>query len=79
MFYNIKIPSQFTIIQSNEFILEVKSKYHYWRLTQGNDILILAHKHHKNDKYHKQFTCYNTTKAIKYIVNHDKFVESKIM
>ena len=78
MLHNVKIPSNFTIIQKSEFLIEVKSKYHYWRLTQGNDILILAHKYQSKDEYHKQLTCHNPLKAFKYIENHDKFFESKI-
>lgn len=78
MLYNVKIPPQFSIIKYNEHVIEFKSKYHYWRLSQGNNILILAHKYHKNDSFHKQFTCYNPTKAFKYIIQHDKYVESKI-
>lgn len=51
---NIRIPSHFTVIQNRECIVELKSQYHYWRLTQHNDFYILAHKYLETDSYHKQ-------------------------
>lgn len=69
---NIKIPSHFTVIQNRECIIELKSQYHYWRLTQHYGFYILAHKYRKTDSYHKQRISSDPESLIRYIVRHDK-------
>ncbi len=72
------IPKYFEIIQDRQDLLEFKSLYHYWKLMQGRDVLILAHKHNLKDKYHKQFVCHSPKKAFRYIVKHDAYVSLKL-
>lgn len=78
MSFSQTIPKHFEIIQNRQDLLEFKSVYHYWKLMQGRDILILAHKHHLKDKYHKQFVCYSPAKAFRYIIQHDKHISLKL-
>lgn len=78
MSFSQTIPKHFEIIQDRQDVLEFKSVHHYWKLMQGRDILILAHKHHLKDKYHKQFVCHSPVKAFRYIVKHDTYVSSKL-
>lgn len=68
---NIKIPSHFTVIQNREFILEFKSQYHYWRITQSYEIFVLAHKYRVSDAYHKQRIGSDPNSLIRYIIRHD--------
>lgn len=72
---NIRIPPQFTVIQNRECIVELKSQYHYWRLTQHDDFYILAHKYFETDSYHKQCTGSEPQSLIRYIIRHDKAFE----
>lgn len=78
MSFSQTIPKHFEIIQDRQDLLEFKSIYHYWKLMQGRDVLILAHKHHLKDRYHKQFVCYSPKRAFRYIVKHDTYVSSKL-
>ena len=45
---------QFTIIHQTSELIELKSKYHYWRLTRipGTEFYNLGHKHALNHPYH---------------------------
>lgn len=72
---------QFTIIHQTSELIELKSKYHYWRLTciPGTEFYNLGHKHALNHPYHKQSigsqlpTLHN---IYKYIQLHDEYVAS---
>jgi len=76
---NFKIPEQFHILQNNKAgIIEIKSLYHYWKFTEGNNIIILSHKYNKFDKYHKQKIFYNPNTALKYIIKHDEYISSRV-
>ena len=77
MLSNVKIPSHFQIIRHREDVIEIKSLYHYWQLTEGNGILVLSHRHHEHDCYHKQLTCATPQYAISYIIRHDEYISLK--
>ena len=63
---NIKIPSHFTVIQNREHVLEFKSQFHYWRITENYGLYILA------NAYHKQRIGSNPNLLLRYVVRHDK-------
>lgn len=70
---NIKIPSHFTIIQNRECVLEFKSQFHYWRITENYGLYILAHKYQKSHSYHKQCSGTDPNALLRYTVRHDSF------
>ncbi len=72
---NIKIPSHFTIIQNRECVLEFKSQFHYWRITENYGLYILAHKYLASNAYHKQRIGSNPNLLLRYVVRHDKAFE----
>ena len=74
---NVKIPSHFTVIQNREYVLELRSKYHYWRITQNDDFFILSHKYRLSDAYHKQRVSSDPNSLIRYIIYHDKVFEHR--
>lgn len=73
MFYNITIPKQFHIIQNRPDLIEIRSKYHYWRITEYQDGVILSHKYNINDCYHKQGLFPDPYAAFRYIKKHDNY------
>lgn len=74
----VKIPSHFAIIQNREYVLELQSKYHFWRITQGDKFFILAHKYRISDAYHKQRIATDPQALIRYIVCHDNVFERRL-
>lgn len=72
---------QFTIIHQTSELIELKSKYHYWRLIRipGTELYNLGHKRALNHPYHKQSigskspTLHN---IYRYIQLHDEYVAS---
>lgn len=80
----MKIPTNFQIIRSASEIIEIKSKYHYWRATRvttSDKTYLLSHKHNFSDTYHKQ-SCVapsnpTTLKNIfKHIKSHDDYIDT---
>ena len=65
---------QFTIIHQTSELIELKSKYHYWRLIRipGTEFYNLGHKHASNHPYHKQ----SLHNIYRYIQLHDEYVSS---
>lgn len=70
------LSKHFYIIRSIPDCVEVKSKFHYWRIIRyEQDAYFLHHKYNIDDKYHKQINRPYTLKSIIRIINdHDTFV-----
>lgn len=72
----------FTILNETSDCIELRSKYHFWRLVRiwDSPFFVLSHKHHKNDTYHKQHLPYPATRhnIFYYIREHDAYVSRTI-
>lgn len=79
----MRIPDTFLIMRQTDDLIELRSKYHYWRMTliPGADLYLLAHKYHIKDTYHKQaLRCGNPTtlkNIFSYIREHDEYIDSQ--
>ena len=76
----IKI-KQFQILRDNADLIEFKSKYHYWCMIPNRyypDTYFLWHKHEQTHPYHRQFKeAFALNHLVKYVLDHDSYVESK--
>ena len=68
----------FEIVSEKPEAIEIKSKYHYWRIIERDGLYFLHHKYNEYDSYHVQsHEPFQSLYLIrKYISNHDEYVES---
>lgn len=69
----------FTVILMNEYDITLMSKntHHVWQLHNvelpDGDVIVTFHKHHVSDPYHTHSRSRSLNRAIRDIINHDKF------
>lgn len=69
----------FEILRQTDEMIELKSRYHYWRMVRIRDTrqYILSHKHNKEDTYHQQYIQNHSFMACyRYIAAHDRYVDT---
>lgn len=71
----------FQILSIKPDAVEIRSKYHYWRILERDNMYFLHHKHNCNDSYHVQRTepFMSLCSVRKYISNHDEYFKSMIV
>lgn len=67
----------FEILRRTDDMIELKSRFHYWRLVRIRDTnqFVLSHKYKITDHYHKQIIhnrSYNG--CFRYIADHDSYI-----
>lgn len=77
---HMTFPNDFIVLRQTDDLIEIKSRYHYWRITKvaPTGHYILSHKYFVDYQYHKQNIkrTYSLTTIIKYIIRHDTYVSS---
>lgn len=74
----------FTILRQTPELIELKSKYHYWRLIKipDTEFYNLGHKYEQHYSYHKQVIYPKNPPTLhniyRYIQKHDEYFDSKM-
>lgn len=68
----------FEIINIREDCIEIKSKFHFWRIIKVNEVFYLHHKHEAHYSYHVQCKnpFYSLSSIRKYIQKHDRYIQN---